>query len=127
MGLHRLKKVVRLRCAFSGRLKPVCGCYAPNSQDLTPCLTQPWAVHVSITQQKKKRKLDELSRRNIMTGKHLFFFAISSKHPLRHCLPRNRVRIGRRSRRQYKKKVEAIKKEKLRKILEGSDDDSETK
>ncbi|KIJ93011.1 hypothetical protein K443DRAFT_135137 [Laccaria amethystina LaAM-08-1] len=37
----------------------------------------------------------------------------------------NRVRICRRSRRQYKKKVEAIRKKKLKELLEGSDDNSE--
>ena len=122
MGLHQVEKVVRMRWAFSGRLATVYTCYAPKFS-LLASLIQPWGVNVSITHQKRKFKLTALSRRNITTRKPQFFFALSSKRlGLTHVLHRNRVRICRRSRRRYKKKVQAIRKQKLKEVLEGSDD-----
>lgn len=88
---------------------------------------QPWGVDVSIIQKKRKLKLGEPKQSHTMSRKRLFFFFFQPYLPNinLHCLHRNRINICRHSRLQYKKKVDAIKKKKLQKILEGSDDDSE--
>ena len=121
------RKSCKIEWAFSGRLPFVYRCYTPKLRVITR-LTHPTMGHPRLyNTAEEKAKACRTNSKKHYDAYASFFFATSSKDPNihLHVLHRNWVGICRRSRRRYKKKVDAIKKKKLKEILEGSDDDNE--